>query len=120
MSATVTCSSPGLTSKNVVVTVIDSTATEDSPIAEIALPHNGDVVVGTNADFYGHNIGGAVTDKADFYIDGVLKYTDIADEPPNHYHFGGSHGTWNTTLLGDGSHTLSRDSLLGQRMRFSG
>jgi glucose/arabinose dehydrogenase len=107
VSATVTCSSSGLTPKDVAVTVIDSTATPDGPIAEITLPHNGDVVLGTNADFFGNNIGGAVTNKAEFYIDGALKYTDVTDQPPNHYHFGGGHGLWNTTLLSNGSHTLA-------------
>ena len=36
-------------------------------------------------------------------VDGVLKYTDVGQ---GHYHFNGSHQSWDTTQLAEGSHAL--------------
>jgi glucose/arabinose dehydrogenase len=52
-------------------------------------------------------LGGATVVKAEFYIDGALKYTDVKNAPPDHYHYLGSHSSWDTTLLANGSHALA-------------
>src|SRR5262249_27692879 len=50
--------------------------------------------------------GGSTVVKAEFYVDGVLKYTDARNSPPDHYHYLGSHSSRDTTALSNGSHTL--------------
>ena len=104
VSALIRCSSTGLPSQYVVVMVVDSTAT--GPIAQISLPHQGDVVFGTGVDYFGSNIGSVVSDRADFYISGALRYTDMEDAPPEHYHYLGSHSSWDTTQFPEGQTTL--------------
>lgn len=44
------------------------------------------------------------TIRAEFFIDGSLRYTDVGSQ--GHYHFGGAHNLWNTTTLADGPHTV--------------
>src|SRR5262249_40402716 len=51
-------------------------------------------------------LGGSTVVKAEFYVDGVLKYTDVRNSPPNHYHYLGSHSSWDTKTLTNGTHTL--------------
>ena len=74
------------------------------PIARLTEPANGAVVSGQNAEFFGDGIDDVATVKAEFYVDGVLSYTDINSN--NHFHFGGAHNLWDTTQLTDGSHDL--------------
>jgi hypothetical protein len=50
--------------------------------------------------------GGATVVKAEFYVDGMLKFTDVKNSPPDHYHYLGSHSSWDTTALPNGAHTL--------------
>lgn len=106
VSARFTCSATGLVAKNVQVFVIDST-TGTGPSAQISSPKQGAVVFGAGKDFFGQNNGVAVSSKAEFYIDGVLSYTDTAVAPPGHYHLNGGHGAWDTTPLSIGTHTLA-------------
>ena len=42
--------------------------------------------------------------KAEFFVDGVLRYTDVNNE--NHYHYGGSHLLFDSTQFSNGPHTL--------------
>ncbi|MBI3857013.1 MAG: PQQ-dependent sugar dehydrogenase [Planctomycetes bacterium] len=102
--ATITCSSSGLTSQNVTITVIDDDVVNGAPTARITQPRNGDVVSGATAEFYGDGIDDVGTVKAEFYVDGVLKYSDTA--AGGHYHINGDHGRWDTTSLSNGTHTL--------------
>jgi len=102
--ATITCSSSGLTSQNVTVTVIDDDVANGAPTARITQPRNGDIVSGATAEFYGDGIDDVGTVKAEFYVDGVLKYTDTS--AGGHYHINGDHGRWDTTTLSNGTHTL--------------
>jgi regulation of enolase protein 1 (concanavalin A-like superfamily) len=83
---------------------VDDVDNEGSgPKAIISLPNEGDVVRGTSAEYFGgSNLDGS-TSQAQFFVDGVLAYTDVG---PGHYHFGGSHAAWNTTTLAEGNHTL--------------
>jgi glucose/arabinose dehydrogenase len=100
-SAAITASSSGLSSQKIVVNAVDDDST--GPHAILSLPREADTVKGVGAEFYGgSNLDGS-TAKAQFYIDGALKYTDVG---PGHYHFNGSHQDWDTTLLKEGSHTL--------------
>jgi len=107
--ATITCSSSGLTSQNVTITVMDDDVANGAPTASITQPRNGDVVSGSTADWYGSATdpqGNSTLAKAEFYVDGVLKYTDPYDPAMGHFHYGSRHGGWDTTTLGDGTHTL--------------
>lgn len=103
--ATLTVSAAGHASKTVTVTAVDTTPAPPSgqPIARITQPRNGDVVSGDRAEFFGVEETGTTTTKGEFFIDGTLAYSDVG---PGHYHIGGKHGMWNTTLLTNGTHVL--------------
>jgi hypothetical protein len=76
-----------------------------SPRAIVALPQNGDVVAGANAEFFGDGFGAAGTVvRAEFYVDGVTEFSDVNSS--GHYHYGGDHNMWNTTTLSNGIHIL--------------
>jgi glucose/arabinose dehydrogenase len=100
--ATFACSASGLTTQNVVVTVRDNDLPAGSPRATITQPRNGDTVSGTTAEFYGDGPGCV---RAEFYVDGVLKYTDVNSN--GHYHINGDHNRWDTTSLSPGQHKLA-------------
>ncbi|HEY5945547.1 MAG TPA: PQQ-dependent sugar dehydrogenase [Kofleriaceae bacterium] len=102
--ATITCSASGLTSQRVVVTDRDNDNPAGTPRATITQPRNGDTVSGMTAEFYGDGTDTVGTVKAEFYVDGLLAYTDVSTA--GHYHDGGDHLRWDTTTLGNGSHTL--------------
>jgi glucose/arabinose dehydrogenase len=106
-SATITVSSSGLNSVNVQVTALDH-MTPTAPSAKIIAPTNGETVSGTGADFYGYGypVSPATLVKAEFFVDGVLKYTDPYDPAVGHFHYNGAHAQWDTTQLSNGSHTL--------------
>jgi hypothetical protein len=61
-------------------------------------------VSGSNAEFFGSTTDDVGTVKAEFYVDGILKYTDVNTD--EHYHIGGTHNLWDTTTLSNGSHVL--------------
>lgn len=105
VSAVVACTSPGLPTADVLVTARD--VSPSGPSALISLPHEGDVVSGPTVDFFGQNEGPATTTKGEFYIDGVLKSTDVVTAPPGHYHYKGSHQSLDTTGLSSGRHMLA-------------
>jgi glucose/arabinose dehydrogenase len=103
--ATITLTSAGMATQSVVVTALDNDVAASVPSVEIALPLNGQTVSGGSAEFYGHATDDSgSTMQAQFFIDGVLSYTD-----PNvvgHYHFGGGHADWDTRGLSNGPHVL--------------
>ena len=103
-SAVITCSSAGLPSKTVAVAITDTTATSTAPTASITKPQEGDTVSGSSAEFFGAGTDDQGTVQAEFYVDGVLEYTDV--NSTGHYHYGGTHNNWDTTVLADGPHTL--------------
>ena len=107
--ATITCTSAGLTSQNVVITALDNDRPAGSPTASITQPKNGMTVSGTNADFYGNGSdpqGNATLARAEFYVDNVLKYTDPYNPAVGHFHYGGDHARWDTTGISDGPHKV--------------
>ena len=67
-------------------------------------PVPGEIVFGTNAEWFGDGVDDVGCTKASFFINGVLVSTDT--NSGGHYHIGGGHLLWNTTLTANGSHTL--------------
>lgn len=109
--ATITCSSTGLTSRDVAVTVLDDDPVNNAPSVTIVQPINGAEVSGSQAEWYGNVSdpqGVATIVRAEFYVDGDLKYTDTnpGTDPGWHPHYGGDHNLWDTTSLSDGVHVL--------------
>lgn len=76
-----------------------------APICSITSPHDGDVVSGEDAEFFGDVEDDVAAIGADFSIDGTLSYEDRGSE--GHYHLGGGHGLFDTTVLSDGEHLLT-------------
>ncbi|HXX93891.1 MAG TPA: PQQ-dependent sugar dehydrogenase [Planctomycetota bacterium] len=105
--ATITMSASGLPSVNVPITAIDQ-LTANSPTAKLFAPTNGQTVSGTADDFfgYGYPVAPATLVKAEFFIDGVLVWTDPYDPTVGHFHYMGHHASWDTTQLANGPHTL--------------
>jgi glucose/arabinose dehydrogenase len=102
--ATITCTASGLASQKVVVTLRDNERLPSAPRATITQPRNGDTVSGSAAEFYGDGLDDVGCVRAEFYVDGVLKYSDV--NTSNHYHIGGDHLRWDTTTLTNGTHLL--------------
>jgi glucose/arabinose dehydrogenase len=106
-NATFTLSSSGVPSVDVQVTATDQSV-QNAPTAKIFAPLNGQTVTGTGADYYGYGypVAPATLVKAEFFVDGVLKYTDPYDPTVGHFHYNGGHAQWDTTQLANGPHTL--------------
>ena len=64
----------------------------------------GEVLSGTGAEFFGDGLDDVSTVKGEFFVDGVLGYTDVNNG--NHFHFGGAHSLFDTTQFTNGPHTL--------------
>lgn len=75
-----------------------------APSAVLTLPLPGSVVSGPTAEFFGNGVDDVGTVKAEFFVDGVLRYTDTS--AGNHFHINGAHVSWDTTQLTNGPHTL--------------
>ncbi len=75
------------------------------PTATITRPLPGEIVSGTHAEFFGDGTDDVSTVKAEFFVDGILRYTDVNNE--NHFHFGGAHMMFDTTQFTNGSHLLA-------------
>jgi glucose/arabinose dehydrogenase len=103
--AAVRLTAPGLARRRVVATSVDDDRPAGAPRAIITLPRNGDLVSGAGAEFFGDGIdaAGSVV-RAEFYVDGVRRYTDVNAE--GHYHINGAHNAWDTRTLSNGVHTL--------------
>ncbi len=74
------------------------------PIALLTRPAEGEVVSGTHAEFFGDGVDDVSTVKAEFFVDSVLRYTDVNNE--NHFHYGGAHMLFDTTQFTYGSHIV--------------
>ncbi len=74
------------------------------PVASITSPAPGAVIGGASAEFFGDGSDDAGTIKAEFFVDGVLRHTDVNSH--GHYHIGGTHGLFDTTLHNNGPHIL--------------
>jgi glucose/arabinose dehydrogenase len=74
------------------------------PQVSISQPQPGSTLSGTNAEFFGNGVDDLGAVKAEFFVDGVLAYTDPGDG--GHFHLGGGHNLFDTTLWANGPHTL--------------
>ena len=79
-------------------------AADQPPVAIVTKPYPGEIVSGNNAEWFGDGVDDVGCTQAQFFVDNVLASTDV--NTGNHYHFGGAHLMWNTTLLTNGAHTL--------------
>ncbi len=75
------------------------------PVAVLTRPVAGEVVSGTHAEFFGDGADDVSTVKAEFLVDGVVRYTDVNNE--NHFHYGGAHMMFDTTQFNYGSHIVA-------------
>jgi MYXO-CTERM domain-containing protein len=73
-----------------------------APTCALTKPTPGEIVAGKAAEFFGDGFDDVGTTRAEFFVDGVLRYTDANTQ--GHYHFGGAHNLWDTTVLADGAH----------------
>jgi glucose/arabinose dehydrogenase len=73
-----------------------------APTAVLTRPLPGEIMSGTGAEFFGDGLDDVSTVKADFFVDGILRYTDVNNG--NHFHFGGAHTLFDTTQYTTGSH----------------
>lgn len=78
--------------------------TDDPPVAVLTRPQEGDRVSGRTAEFFGDCQDDVGCTRAEFYVDGVLGYTDVRTD--NHFHFGGEHNRWDTSGLAPGGHLV--------------
>ena len=104
-SARLSLWSPGMASVRVRVTAVDDDRPAGAPRAIISRPRTGDTVSGSSAEFFGdgRDEDGKLV-RGQFYVNNVLRFTD--NHPSGHYHIGGDHNMWNTTLLPNGDYTL--------------
>ncbi len=77
---------------------------DQPPVAIVTKPYPGEIVSGNNAEWFGDGVDDVGCTQAQFFVDNVLASTDV--NSGNHYHFGGAHLLWDTTLLTNGAHTL--------------
>ena len=77
---------------------------DEGPRAVLTRPEEGERVSGTMGEFFGDCVDDVGCTRAEFYVDGVLEYTDIRSD--NHFHFGGEHNRWDTTGLAPGPHRV--------------
>ncbi|MEO7096788.1 MAG: Ig domain-containing protein, partial [Polyangiales bacterium] len=76
--------------------------TDKAPTCVLTKPATGDSVSGTNAEFFGDGVDDVAVARAEFLVDGVLKYTDPG--PAGHYHYNGEHNRFDTTAFTNGAH----------------
>jgi len=75
-----------------------------APVAAITQPVAGGLVAGVNAEFSGDGSDDIGTVKAEFFVDSVLRSTDI--NSTGYYRFGGALARFDTTPFSNGPHTL--------------
>jgi glucose/arabinose dehydrogenase len=88
---------------------------DTAPTCVLTKPTPGEIVLGKTAEFFGDGFDDVGTTKAEFIVDGVLRYTDSNTQ--GHYHFGGAHNLWDTTVLTDGAHKakMAVSDTIGQK-----
>ncbi len=79
-----------------------SVVADQAPTVSLTRPLAGQILSGTTAEFFGDGFDDVSTVTAEFFVDGVLVYTDVNNG--NHFHFGGAHGLFDTTQFTTGSH----------------
>ena len=79
-------------------------AADQAPTLLLSAPHEGQVVSGNHAEFFGSGSDDYRCVKAEFYIDNVLVFTDSGTT--GHYHLLGGHALWDTSALANGPHSV--------------
>lgn len=74
------------------------------PTLTLIAPIEGATISGANAEFFGIASDDYGCTVADFYVDGVVRFTE--QRRATEYHFGRAHGLFDTTTLSNGPHTL--------------
>ena len=74
------------------------------PTCMLTKPQNGAVLRGTMEEFFGDGMDDVGTVRAEFLVDGMLRQTDTNNS--GHYHYGGGHNLFDTTIVPDGNHRL--------------
>jgi len=112
-AAAFTLTSSGLPSVKVLVTAKDNDTVSGAPTVAFSSPNVGAQVSGTTYEWFSGTgyvsdpQGVATIDRVEYYVDGVLKSTDYNNSDPTwHTHYNDAHGSWNTTTLTNGAHTL--------------
>jgi len=77
---------------------------DQPPTASLTQPFEGEFVSGSNAEFFGDGFDDVRTVRGEFYVNNVLAYTD--NTPGGHYHIGGAHNLFDTTVLSNGAHVV--------------
>jgi MYXO-CTERM domain-containing protein len=77
---------------------------DEGPRAVLTRPEEGERVSGIMGEFFGDCVDDVGCTRAEFYVDGVLEYSDTRSD--NHFHFGGEHNRWDTTGLAPGGHRI--------------
>ena len=103
-SARLSLWSPGIPSVRVRVTAVDDDRPAGAPRAIISRPQAGETVSGATAEFFGDGRDDRASVRGQFFVNNVLRFTDT--HPSGHYHIGGDHNMWNTTVLPDDNYTL--------------
>ncbi|MBA3685406.1 MAG: PQQ-dependent sugar dehydrogenase [Planctomycetes bacterium] len=80
-------------------------AADQPPVATVTNPVANQVLSGATAEWYGDGRDDVGTTKAEFYVDGVLRWTDVGTG--GHHHFGGGHNLFDTRAYSNGPHTLT-------------
>ena len=86
------------------VNTVDDDKPANAPRAIVSRPRAGELVKGANAEFFGDGRDGGKVVRAEFYVNNVLRFIDVNDS--GHFHIGGDHNMWNTTLLRNGYYTV--------------
>jgi len=76
------------------------------PVVSVVAPAAGQVVSGTNANFSASASDGGGILQVEFFVDSVLRYTDVNSGSQTLFYFGGGPGQFNSTLYNNGEHTL--------------
>lgn len=79
-----------------------SVVADQAPTLVLSAPHEGQIVAGNHAEFFGSGSDDYRCVKAEFYVDNVLIFTDSGTT--GHYHLLGGHALWDTTGLANGPH----------------
>jgi glucose/arabinose dehydrogenase len=92
------------TAGNVTQTFNITVSADQPPTVSLTRPTPGEIVSGAHAEFFGDGFDDVRTTKAEFFVDGTLRYTDTA--PGSHYHYGGTHLMFDTTQFSNGPHVV--------------
>jgi hypothetical protein len=88
---------PGVTPVSLWATTVDDDKPVGAPRAILSRPRAGEVVRGSNAEFFGDGRDDGKVVRGEFYVNNVLRFIDVNDS--GYFHIGGDHNMRNTTLL---------------------